>query len=92
LPWSARNIATTAGDSSILVTWENSNNVWRRNAAELIRESFIADLLPDVVLITSLFEGADKCDAVGSIGRLKFPAIQSVILYDLIPLLNQKDY
>jgi len=24
LPWSARNIATTAGDSSILVTWENS--------------------------------------------------------------------
>jgi glycosyltransferase involved in cell wall biosynthesis len=75
-----------------LISWENPNNEWKRNAAELIRESFIADLEPDVVLITSLFEGAMQCNAVSSLGRLEFPAIQSVILYDLIPLLNQKDY
>ena len=75
-----------------LISWESPNDEWKRNAAELIRENFIADLKPDVVLTSSLFEGANQCNAVTSIGRLKFPVIQSVILYDLIPLQNQKTY
>ena len=32
-------------------------NAWRREAAEHIREAFLASLRPDVVHITSLFEG-----------------------------------
>jgi O-antigen biosynthesis alpha-1,2-mannosyltransferase len=75
-----------------LISLENTNNTWKRNAAELIRESFIEDLEPDAVIITSIFEGSKQDNAVGSIKRLESPAIQSVILYDLIPLLNQRIY
>ena len=35
----------------------NSANTWRRHTAELIREAFLASLQPDIVHITSLFEG-----------------------------------
>jgi glycosyltransferase involved in cell wall biosynthesis len=42
-------------------------NAWRREAAERIREAFIASLKPDLVFITSLFEGYND-DAVTSIG------------------------
>ena len=60
-------------------------NEWRRHVAEYIREAFLASLKPDVVHLTSLFEGFVD-DAVTSIGLL-FPDIPtSVTLYDLIPL------
>jgi glycosyltransferase involved in cell wall biosynthesis len=60
-------------------------NEWRRKA-ELIREAFLADLNPDFVLLTSLFEGYMD-DAVTSIGRLAQGSWQTAtILYDLIPL------
>ena len=42
-------------------------NKWRRQAAELVREAFLANLFPDIVHITSLFEGFVD-DAVHSIG------------------------
>ncbi len=65
-------------------------NVWRARAAELIRERFIARLDPDVVHVSSLFEGLDD-DAV-----LSVPEEESVrtaaTLYDLIPLLNPEEY
>src|SRR5688572_18504651 len=38
--------------------WEDTSNAWRRRAAELMRESFIAELQPDIVHISSLFEGS----------------------------------
>lgn len=64
-------------------------NTWRRKTAELIREAFLASLKPDVIHITSLFEGYVD-NAVTSIGLFnQIPT--SVTLYDLIPLLN-KDY
>jgi len=63
----------------------------RARAAEILREHFIALLAPDVVLVTSLFEGYVD-DAVGSVGRFVDGARSAVILYDLIPLLNADTY
>lgn len=68
-----------------------SENDWRRNAAELIREAFLASLNPDVVLVSSLFEGP-RNDAVTSIGRLGCTLPTAVILYDLIPLTQRHLY
>ncbi|PCJ38191.1 MAG: glycosyl transferase family 1 [Cellvibrionales bacterium] len=66
-------------------------NTWRREAAELIREAFIASLQPDVVHITSMFEGFED-DAVSSIRVFDQKVPVSVSLYDLIPLLNPEHY
>lgn len=63
----------------------------RCRAAELIREQFIALLEPDVVLVTSLFEGYVE-DAIGSVGTFVDGRRTAVILYDLIPLLNPEQY
>jgi len=66
-------------------------NTWRRESAELLREAFLASLEPDVVLVTSLFEGPGD-DAVTSVGMLDQSVPTAVILYDLIPLINRKIY
>ena len=63
----------------------------RCRAAEMLREQFIALLAPDIVLVTSLFEGFLD-DAVGSVGTFIDGARTAVILYDLIPLLNPDTY
>ena len=69
----------------------HTDNYWRRKTAELSREAFLVSLRPDVVLVTSLFEGL-SVNAVTSIGVFS-PAIQTaVILYDLIPLINRHLY
>lgn len=62
-------------------------NSLRRDIAELVRESFITSLRPDVVLITSLFEGLGD-DAVTSVGRFDADVPVAVVLYDLIPLVS----
>lgn len=66
-------------------------NKVNRQAAELIREAFIAALLPDVVLITSLFEGLGD-DAVTSVGLLTSALPTAIVLYDLIPLIHRDIY
>ncbi len=66
-------------------------NEARRRAAELIREAFLARLEPDLVLVSSLFEGYVD-DAVASIRRLAVHPPTAVILYDLIPLQAPADY
>jgi glycosyltransferase involved in cell wall biosynthesis/ADP-heptose:LPS heptosyltransferase len=63
-----------------------SNNT-RRMVGERIREAFLADLEPDVVLITSLFEGLGD-DAITSVGEFDTSTPVAVILYDLVPLIN----
>ncbi|MDO9048436.1 MAG: glycosyltransferase family 1 protein [Methylobacter sp.] len=71
---------------------ENSpGNAWRTRAAEKIREHFILQMQPDVVLVTSLFEGYLD-DAVTSVGAFSGDTKTAVILYDLIPLLNPAAY
>ena len=63
----------------------------RARAGERIREYFIAQLQPDAVLVTSLFEGYVD-DAVVSIGTFDSGANTAVVLYDLIPFLNPAHY
>lgn len=72
------------------VAWSDPANSHRRKSAELIREAFVASLDPDVVLLSSLIEGWSD-DSVTSIKQIaQVPT--AVVLYDLIPLLNQNDY
>lgn len=66
-------------------------NAWRRRVAERLREAFLMSLRPDVVHISSLFEGLGD-DAVTSIGTLAADPPTSVTLYDLIPLLHRETY
>jgi glycosyltransferase involved in cell wall biosynthesis len=68
-----------------------AGNTWRREVAERIREAFLASLQPNVVYITSLFEGYID-DAVTSIGVFAEQIPTLVTLYDLIPLLNPETY
>ncbi len=69
----------------------NKDNDWGRKSAEKLREAFLASLKPDVVLISSLFEGLGD-DAVTSIGEFTSVIPTAVILYDLIPLMNRSPY
>ena len=62
----------------------------RRRRAELIREAALANLNPDFILVTSLFEGGD--DAVVSVGSLSSSVPTAVILYDLIPYIYKDIY
>jgi glycosyltransferase involved in cell wall biosynthesis/predicted SAM-dependent methyltransferase len=65
-------------------------NASKARVAEKIREYFIQELKPDVVLLTSLFEGYID-DAVTSISAFSTTKT-AIILYDLIPLLNNSTY
>jgi glycosyltransferase involved in cell wall biosynthesis len=69
----------------------SNENDWRRRTAELVREAFLASLKPDIVLVSSLFEGLGD-DAVTSIGTLIRTVPTAVILYDLIPLIQRRPY
>lgn len=63
------------------------SNSWRARIAELVRERVVAAIAPDVVLLTSLFEGFVD-DAITSIDLLGDGPFTAVTLYDLIPYLN----
>lgn len=73
------------------VSYINANTDTRRINAQCIRETFLASLKPDIVLVTSLFEGFGD-EVVTSIGLMKYSIPTAVILYDLIPLLNPEVY
>ena len=66
-------------------------NAARREVAELLREAFLASLQPDVIHISSLFEGFVD-DGVTSIGRFDTTTPVTLTLYDLIPLLNADEF
>ncbi|WMW81066.1 glycosyltransferase [Undibacterium cyanobacteriorum] len=70
----------------------DSANTWRLRANELIREQAIREIGPDIVHISSLFEGLSD-DAVVSVPAMNAGRIPvAVTLYDLIPLINAKTY
>jgi glycosyltransferase involved in cell wall biosynthesis len=69
----------------------DSSNAWRARAAELIREYAISELKPDVIHISTLFEGF-KEDIVTSIKKLNATTIHAVTLYDLIPYFEPDTY
>ncbi|CAM4211513.1 glycosyltransferase family 4 protein [Bordetella muralis] len=66
-------------------------NEARRQIAEITREAFIASLQPDVVHIGSLFEGVAGY-GVTSVGEFDHATRVSVLLHDLIPLVNSAKY
>jgi glycosyltransferase involved in cell wall biosynthesis len=66
-------------------------NMWRMRAAELVRETYLADLRADVVHVSSLFEGVVD-NAVTSIGLMQAPYLTAVTLFDLIPLYDPDLY
>ncbi len=67
---------------------ENAQN---RRVGELVREAFLASLRPDIVFVTSLFEGYID-DAITSIGRFDRTTLVACIQYDLIPLVYPEHY
>ena len=69
----------------------NLENKVRGEAAKFYREAFLASLNPDVVHVTSLFEGLTD-DAVTSVGRMPRRYLTSVTLYDLIPHIHREIY
>lgn len=73
------------------VSGNDPSNAARRKTAEYTREAFLASLRPDVVYVTSLFEGYLD-DAVTSLGLFDGSIPTVVTLYDLIPLLDREIY
>jgi len=69
----------------------DAGNAWRARAAELVREQFLAGLQPDIVHVSSLFEGYVD-DAVCSVGVADHTLPTAATLYDLIPLLRPETY
>ena len=73
------------------ISSSDDSNIWHRQAAELVRESFLASLNPDIVLVSSFFEGLED-NAVTSIGKLSNTIPTAVILYDLTPPIPRDHY
>lgn len=66
-------------------------NEFRARSSELLRELSIIKLNPDIIFVTSLFEGLGD-DVVVSVSRLTKDIPTAVILYDLIPLVESEKY
>lgn len=63
----------------------------KKAAAKTIWSSFLSNLQPDLIHVSSIFEGFG-CDAVTSFSKhVALPPL-SATLYDLIPLSNRKEY
>ena len=67
------------------LSFSTPGNRARVLAMEPVREAVLVDLEPDVVLLTSLFEGFHD-DALTSVGAYSTKVPTAVIHYDLIPL------
>jgi glycosyltransferase involved in cell wall biosynthesis len=82
-----------------IVTWHTPLALNRDNEytpeqihnAQLLREAFFAQLNPDFVLITSLFEGFHD-GAVTGIFPLPHQTPTAIVLYDLIPMIYPEIY
>lgn len=65
-------------------------NLDRIVAAEVVRDAAIAALKPDLVHVSSLFEGYGDDSVTGVVELFDIPTV--VTLYDLIPLMNRQVY
>jgi glycosyltransferase involved in cell wall biosynthesis len=66
-------------------------NDWRARVSEKVRERFLEELNPDVVYVSSLFEGLGN-NSVTSIESFARNLPTAAVLYDLIPLLRPEEY
>jgi len=86
-------------DADNILTWRppipvseiESANINRAHAAELVREHFLNSLAPDIVHLSSLFEGW-RDNSVTSVAHTDFDLPTAVTLYDLIPLIHKQQY
>ena len=67
-----------------------SENHWRKDVSELLREAYIAELQPDVLIISSLLDSPGD-NTIVSVSKLA-PVYTVAMLYDLIPLLYKSEY
>jgi glycosyltransferase involved in cell wall biosynthesis len=65
-------------------------NHWRKHVSELLREAFITELKPDVLIISSLLDSPGD-NTIVSVSKLA-PVYTVAMLYDLIPLLYKSEY
>ena len=96
-----KNIFSKTLEPQKFHVWESPSSIgslhtgsrWMRESAELMRESFLASLKPDILHVTSLFEGFTD-DAVTSISKKDSDTHFSVAvtLYDLIPFIFRDPY
>lgn len=63
------------------------DNAEKRYVSECMREAAILAMQPDVVLVTSMFEGFGD-DAITSVGHFDRSTPTVAVLYDLIPLIS----
>jgi glycosyltransferase involved in cell wall biosynthesis len=66
-------------------------NTWRKNAAELIREFYLAQFQADIIWSTNLQEGWHD-NSVTSVKRVPGNSIWCSTLHDVIPLLYPEKY
>ncbi|KAA1232902.1 glycosyltransferase [Agrobacterium tumefaciens] len=71
--------------------WEIGESDVRRKRAEILFCAFLSSLEPDLILVSSLFEGHGD-DAVTCVKTLDLGVPVAVILYDLIPLHDPDRY
>lgn len=70
----------------------DSANDWRRVAAKYMRNERIKQIAPDIVLLTTLFEGYGD-NFIGPTSHFsEGDPYTAAILYDLIPLMNPTEY
>ena len=69
----------------------NGDSRWRARAAERLRERFLESLRPDILHVSSLFEGLGD-DVCTSIGEVAADMPTAVTLYDLIPMVRRDVY
>ena len=71
-------------------SYSNSMNTYRIEASEILYESYVAKLNPDILFFTSVVEGFDD-DVVISKSKI-YNFHTASIFYDLIPLMNPEQY
>lgn len=69
----------------------DGDQAWRDTASEIVCEAFLNHLNPDVIVITSLFEGFHDAAAT-SFANLRSKTPVAVVLYDLIPIAMEDSY
>lgn len=87
-------------DPDNFIVWESptptiaaaKNNYWRRKAAEYLQDYYLKRIRPDVLHISSFFEGFydEVVTPMPPAGRRDYQI--AVTLYDLIPYFEQKDH
>ena len=75
-------------DTPLPVAEHDPANEWRARVSEYVREAFLASLAPDVVLVSSLFEG--YVDDATTVIRSDSSWTSAAVLYDLIPLFRRE--